>query len=107
MRLKDKKIDILKTTYEKDEEGFQKEILIVVFENVWAYFRQLSGDEYFAAATTNYKEEVLFQINYNPDVNRYNVIRYNGYLYEITRVDNFEGYKNDLTIYCKLRARQK
>lgn len=35
------------------------------------------------------------------------VIRYNGCLYEITRVDAFEGYKNDLTIYCKLRARQK
>lgn len=30
-----------------------------------------------------------------------NVIRYNGRLYNITRIDIFEGYKQDLTLYCK------
>lgn len=46
---------------------------------VWAYFRNLSGKEVFAAAT----------------------VRYNGTLYNITRIDTFEGYKEDLTLYCR------
>jgi hypothetical protein len=29
------------------------------------------------------------------------MIRYNGVDYEITRIDTFEGYKTDLTVYCK------
>ena len=32
-----------------------------------------------------------------------NVIRYNGRLYNITRIDTFEGYKQDLTLYCTLK----
>ena len=37
----------------------------VIYSNnpVWAYFRELLGKEVFAAATTNYKEEVLFTVN--------------------------------------------
>ena len=73
---------------------------------VWAYFRHLSGKEVFAAATVNYKEEVLFQVNYRTDLTTANVIRYNGRLYNITRIDTFEGYKQDLTLYCTQRARQ-
>jgi len=34
------------------------------------------------------------------------VIRYNGVLYDITRIDNFEGRKEDLKLYCARRARQ-
>lgn len=66
----------------------------------WAYFRHLSGKEVFAAATVNYKEEVLFQVNYRTDLTTANMVRYNGTLYNITRIDTFEGYKEDLTLYC-------
>lgn len=68
---------------------------------VWAYFRHLSGKEVFAAATVNYKEDVLFQIGYRTDITPAHMIRYNGVDYEITRIDTFEGYKTDLTVYCK------
>ena len=68
---------------------------------VWAHFRHLSGKEVFAAATVNYKEEVLFQVNYRTDLTTANMVRYNGTLYNITRIDTFEGYKEDLTLYCK------
>ena len=57
---------------------------------VWAYFRHLSG-----------KEDVLFQIGYRTDITPAHMIRYNGVDYEITRIDTFEGYKTDLTVYCK------
>ena len=73
---------------------------------VRAYFHYLSGKEIFAAATINYKGEVLFQINYWTDLSTAHVIRYNGVLYDITRIDNFEGRKEDLKLYCARRARQ-
>ena len=49
------------------------------------------------------QKEVLFQINYRTDLTTVNVVRYNGTLYNITRIDTFEGYKEDLTLYCIAR----
>ena len=40
------------------------------------------------------------------DITTAHVIRYNGVLYDITRIDNFEGRKEDLKLYCARRARQ-
>lgn len=107
MKLKDKKIEILAQVTERDSEGFTTTTLQPVGVPVWAYFRQLSGKEVFAAATTNYKEEVLFTVNYRTDITPAHVVRYRGVLYDITRIDTFEGYKEDLTLYCSRRARQK
>lgn len=106
MKLKDKKIEILAVRSITDNEGFSTETLVPIAPPLWAYFRQLSGKEVFAAATTNYKEEVLFTVNYRADITNTNVVRYGGVLYDITRVDVFEGYKTDLTLYCSRRARQ-
>ena len=82
MKLKDKKIEIC----------------------VWAYFRQLSGHEVVTGISTKTNETVLFQISYRADIKTTHVIRYKGVLYDITRVDVFEGYKADLTIYCKAQS---
>lgn len=107
MKLKDKKIEILESKITVDGIGNHISTLEPVGPPVWAYFRQLSGKEVFAAATTNYKEEVQFTINYRTDLTTAHVIRYNGILYDITRIDTFEGYKEDLTLYCSKRAKQK
>lgn len=107
MKLKDKKIEILKQVTTREKEGFASTTIEPICPPVWAYFRQLSGKEVFAAATTNYKEEVQFTINYRADLTTAHVVRYNGVLYDITRIDTFEGYKEDLTLYCSRRARQK
>lgn len=48
---------------------------------------------------------MLFTINYRTDITTAHVVRYKGVLYDITRVDTFEGYKEDLTLYCSRRAR--
>ncbi len=37
--------------------------------------------------------------------NTTHVIKYKGILYDITRVDIFEGYKADLILYCSRRVR--
>ena len=102
MKLKDKKIELLRQVHTRDEMGITTTTLESM-GTVWAYFRHLSGKEVFAAATVNYKEEVLFQVNYRTDLTTANAIQYNGRLYNITRIDTFEGYKQDLTLYCTLK----
>lgn len=42
---------------------------------VWAYFRQLSGNEIYRV-TTQTTEEVMFVINYRTDITIENVILY-------------------------------
>ena len=69
--------------------------------NVWAYFRQLSGKEIFAAAAYRYDEEVLFTINYRNDITTTCLVEYGGVRYNVNRIDTFEGYKQDITLYCK------
>lgn len=101
MKLKDKKIEILAVCNVPTENGFYTEKLISTGAPVWAYFRHLSGKEIFAASAHMAVEEVLFTINWRAGLDTTHVIRYNGALYDITRVDTFEGYKQDLTLYAK------
>lgn len=103
MKLKDKKIEILQATFTKDADGFSTEHLAPIAPPVWAYFRHLSGKEIYAAAAIHAVEEVQFVINWRADITTRHVIRYNGGLYDIARVDTFEGYKRDLTVYGKKR----
>ena len=103
MKMKDKKIEIQESRYVSDAIGNRKKELVTV-ATVWAYFRQLSMKELYSV-TTQVQEEVLFQINYRTDITTAHVIKYNGIQYEITRIDTFEGYKSDLTIYCKRKSK--
>ena len=105
MKLKDKKIDLVAFNSIINENGYPVTVETTI-ARVWAYFRQLSGNEYFSANAEQVREEVLFQINYREDVNTGCCVRYNGVLYDITRIDNFEGRKEDLKLYCARRARQ-
>ena len=74
---------------------------VVLAENLLlAHFRQLSCDEIYGI-TTQTEETVMFRINCHSDITTENVIKYRGTLYNITRVDVYEGYKRDLTLYCK------
>lgn len=67
-------------------------------------FPASSGKEVYAAASIHAVEEVQFIINWRDDITTAHVIRYYGVDYDITRVDPFEGYKSDITIYAKRRA---
>ena len=101
--LKDKKIDLVKITLGQGDFGQPIEIEepLPNGENIWAYYRHASGSEFFAAAQTNHKLEVVFIINWRDDLDPTDVkVRYKGELYDITRIDDFEGYKNDIKIYA-------
>ena len=104
MRLKDKKIEILTVQNVKDSAGFSTETLVPIGPPVWSYFRQLSGNEVFAAQAVQVTEECLFVINWRDDITTRHVIRFRGADYDITRIDTFEGYKEDLSIYAKRRG---
>ncbi len=99
--LKDKKIKIYKKVLTEDDIGNQ----IAAYKPIhpgklWAYVRQLSAKEYFAAAQVQNKEEMLFTVNWRPDINPHMYIEYKGRWYNIERVDTFEGYKENLHLYA-------
>lgn len=100
--LKDKKISILEQKLIPDGEGgfIEGWVPIPGGENIWAYYRQTSGKEFYAAAQVNSKEEAVFEINWRNDIDTTMRISFRGKQYEITRIDDFEGYKKNLTIYA-------
>lgn len=104
MKLKDKKIEILAVTHTQDPEGFPTQVLAPIAPPLWAYFRQLSGKEVYAAMSVQATEEVQFVINWRDDITTAHIVRFRGVDYDITRVDTFEGYKSDFTLYCKGRS---
>lgn len=102
-KIKDKKITIMRSIEVEDEDGFgtmQKFIPLKGGENIWAYYRHISGKEFFQAAKLNTKSECIFEINWRKDINTSMRIKYRDELYEICQIDDFEGYKKDLKIYA-------
>lgn len=105
--LKDKKIVIYKKGVFSDEDGFQTKGFMPVHAQptVWAYFKQLSAELTYLNSNTQSQEECLFRINWNDFVRTATpadlAIGYNGLLYNVVRVDPYEDYKRDLTLYAK------
>lgn len=103
---KDKKITILELRTEKDEDMFCQRIYdpIKGLENIWAYYRHLSGKEFFEAHANNSKVEAIFIVNWKEKLVTTNPIAmrvlYNNEQYDITQIDDFEGKKSDIKIYA-------
>lgn len=111
-RQKDKKVSIYKTVWGKDEIGCHTAIGYCPIHpgRLWAYVRQLSGQERYAAMALQIEEEMLFVINWRKDLSKAEAagdlsLEYNGCWYSIKRIDTFEGYKEDLQLYGKLEQR--
>ena len=104
--IKDKKITICDYIEGVNENGYPIEGLFPIpnGENIWAYYRQASGNEFYAAAQVNASIEAIFKINWRDDLNENMIIQYKGKEYNITRIDDYEGYKNDLTIYATTKG---
>lgn len=108
MKLKDKKIRILQYFHGTDDHGFPVDEWRPLHNGrLWAYYRHLSGNEFYASAMVNASEEVVFTINYRTDLTKEMMIEYGSKFYEVIRVDDYEGYKDDPNIYCKLAADQE
>lgn len=100
--IKDKKIVIYKSKSVRNDKGQPITKWFPIHPgSLWAYTRQLSAKEYFAAAAVNYQETIFFTINWRGDITTTMQILYKGNWYAITRIDTFEGYKSDLKVYVK------
>jgi len=99
--LKDKKIILYRAERTKDREGFSSTKYIPIHAGrLWDYVRQLSASEFYAARAVQNSEEMLFVVNWREDLTEDCFIGYRGVIYNITRVDTFEGYKEDLKVYA-------
>lgn len=68
---------------------------------LWAYYRQLDVKkvEEIAGIVIS-PEKVLFVINWRDDVCEGMNIKFRDTVYAIIRVDDYEGYRQDLHLYC-------
>ena len=105
--LKDKKIILYRAEHFKDEAGFSTAKYMPLHPGrLWAYVRQLSAREFWAARAVQQSEEMLFVINWRRDVDTHCFIEHGGVFYNVTRVDTFEGYMEDLRVYAARAATQ-
>lgn len=108
--LKDKKIYICVCVEGEDADGFPINGYMPIDDlgKKWAYYKQLSASLFFASNQTNIKEECFFRVNYHsylkPNKAEKLHIIYNGLLYQVTRIDDFEGYKGDISLYAKYES---
>lgn len=98
--IKDKKITILKKESNSGPMPGETEVPIQGGENIWAYYRYASANEVSIASTIGYKVEAVFRINWRDDLTYDMKVRFRGQDYEIKRIDDFEGYKRDITIHA-------
>ena len=99
---KDKQVKIItKRTYKDQYGNSRKEYRYIVDGFIWAYARQVSQDQKFAAAQYGESESRFFVLNYRTDLEVYDFIEYRGEYYQITRVDTKDDYNGELFVYVK------
>lgn len=106
--LKDKKIDIWEYT-SQIIKGVTVKTYSLKYGSIWAYYRHNGG----SAGSVNSNgiivyddsQRVIFVIN-RRDIALTNIIIYQGKIYEIRSVDDFEGYADDLKIIAEVAKNQ-
>lgn len=68
---------------------------------VWASLKTLKGRSFYEAAGTNLENNRMFQMRYRPDVNDQMRIRWRGLDHSIISLEDDDGQKKTITIYCK------
>ena len=106
-KLKDKKIQLWTYTSKKVNGVSVKTWEKTLPNKIWAYYRLNTGNvkiEGSAITFVNAVENVVFVINRHSEttITTANKIVYNHKIYDITLVDDFEGYLTDLKINATL-----
>ena len=99
--IKDKKIAIFRSKNEKDEYGEVTSTWEPISPKLWACYRSLSGNQIYAAMTAGFEEDCVFTVNWNSGIVPGLHVVFRDKAYEITRVDDLEGYKKDMKLTCK------
>lgn len=100
LKIKDKKIDLLRNFEEQSnplpDSGYTEPI--EDGKNVWAYYRAASTRELQFAGMAGRELNVIFYINWRDNLLPLDMVRYEGTVYKIDQIDDFEGYKEDMKI---------
>ena len=104
-KLKDKKITIYAKISKTGPNGYPVAAYTPIHAGkLWAYVRQTSGGEFYAAMAEQVREEILFVVNWRADLTlaaaQNYFIEYKGAWYDVQRVDTYEGYKEDIQLYA-------
>lgn len=102
--LKDKKAQIyLKISGETDKDGFHKDEKYYPVRPVpvWCYSKQLSQQDISYSYLRGIQETRMFVFNHYRNVKVYDLVRYNGNWYRVTRVDTRDDYNSDLFVYVE------
>lgn len=110
--LKDKRIRLCGVVKTYDSAGFDTNSYMPLHEGdgtMWAYYRVAGGSVYWASDALQTKCDAVFVINYDAIVAHTPAfgslcIEYAGALWTVTRVDAFEGYRRDLTLYATRKS---
>ena len=110
--LKDKKLDIYvgekKTSYGVSTWTYSRK-----YKGLWCYYRQNAGGttlEGSAIKVYDSTERVIFVINRLPELRELTLanlkIYFNGRIYDINRIDDYEGYNDDYKLECEYSSTQ-
>lgn len=110
--LKDKRIRLAGTVKTYDSAGFDTTGYMPLHPGdgmVWAYYRTAGGSTYWASDALQTKCDAVFVIGFDPIVAHTSAfanlrLEYGGALWEVTRVDGFEGYARDLTLFATRKS---
>lgn len=112
-KLKDKKIKIYKYVEGENDNGFRVSAYMPIHPqaSLWAYFKQLGAELTYLNHSSQSNEECFFAVNWleilKTPTAKYLHIEYNGSLYQVTRIDPYEGYKRDLFLYARYEGEAK
>lgn len=99
---KDKQVKLIKRTATNNAGGYARVTYQYMTEgSIWAYTRQLSQDQMYAARAYMTQEERFFVVNYRNDLKLYDMVEYKGVFYSITRLDTQDDYNTELFIYVE------
>lgn len=102
--LKDKKISVWRFT-STTSMGVEVKRFVARYRSIWAYYRHNGGTAALEGSALRVYDEnavALFIINRRDDIDIDDYIVYNHKVYQITRIDDFEGYRDDIKLTCKL-----
>lgn len=105
--LKDKRLSIWSFT-STTSHGVPVRTYSKEYSLIWAYYRHNGGSAAITGSSIKvYDEngEALFVINKRKvDIDW--LVIYNHKIYEIKRIDDYEGYNDDIKLYCKMANNQ-
>lgn len=111
--IKDKVLDLYEGT-STVVSGVTQTVYNRIYKGLYCYYRQNAGGSTLTNANTlkiyDATERVIFVINRLPELRAKTLsklkVYFNGRVYDIERIDDYEGYNEDFKLECKYSSTQ-